>query len=123
MPARPVSRARCGTTSPTQPMMPLAATAAEVIKVAAAITTMRSMRVSTPRAVASSSPKVMTSMRQRSRASGTNPIATAGNRLVRSRRVGRRQAAEQPESDGRQLVVRVGEILSAARHPLRTARQ
>jgi hypothetical protein len=54
-------------------MMPLAATAAEVIKVAAAITTMRSVRVFTPRAVAFSSPSVMTSMRQRSRASGTNP--------------------------------------------------
>src|SRR6516164_3332794 len=80
-----VSRARCGTTSPTHPMMPLAATAAEVINVAAAITTMRSIRVSRPRAVASSSPKVITSMRQRSRASGTNPIATAGNKLVRSR--------------------------------------
>src|SRR6516165_2841062 len=49
-------------------------TAAEVIKVAAAITMTRSMRVFTPSAVASSSPNVITSMRQRSRARGTNPI-------------------------------------------------
>src|SRR5688572_7997932 len=71
-------RAACGIRSPTQPMMPLTATAAAVMSVAAATTTMRRRLVSTPRARASSSGRASRFMRQRSSSIGARPIRTKG---------------------------------------------
>lgn len=60
----PVSeRAMCGTTSPTQPMIPAAATLAEVTSVAAATIAIRIGPVETPSACASSSGSDITFMR------------------------------------------------------------
>src|SRR5262245_15897811 len=70
------ARARCGTTSPTQPMMPEVATLAEVTSVAAATIAMRSGPVETPSARASSSGSDITFMRQRSATSTSVPSAT-----------------------------------------------
>src|SRR5262245_61391819 len=70
------ARARCGTTSPIQPMMPEVATLADVTSVAAATIAMRSGPVATPSAFASASGSDITFMRQRSATSTTVPIAT-----------------------------------------------
>src|SRR5215467_5630318 len=70
------ARARCGTTSPTQPMMPEVATLAEVTSVAAATMAMRNGPVETPSARASSSGSDITFMRQRSATSTSVPRAT-----------------------------------------------
>src|SRR5499427_4326247 len=70
------ARARCGTTSPTQPMMPEVATLAEVTSVAAATMAMRSGPVASPSARASSSGSDITLSRQRSATSTTVPSAT-----------------------------------------------
>src|SRR5262245_1177176 len=70
------ARARCGTTSPIQPMMPDVATLADVTSVAAATIAIRSGPVATPSARASSSGNDITFMRQRSATSTTVPIAT-----------------------------------------------
>ena len=66
-------RAACGISRPIQPMIPLTATAAAVIKVAAATTMVRSLRVSTPSARASSSGRASRFMRQRSSSIGARP--------------------------------------------------
>src|SRR5262245_41782845 len=72
------NRARCGTRSPIQPTTPLIDTTPAVMSVAAAMTTSRSRRVSTPSARASSSPSVITFIRQRRSTSGTRPSTTLG---------------------------------------------
>ena len=66
-------------------MMPLTATAAAVISVAAATITMRSLRVSTPSARASSSGSASRFMRQRSSSIGTRPSSASGAATPRSR--------------------------------------
>ena len=65
----------CGTISPTQPMIPAAATLAEVTSVAAATIAMRSGPVGTPSARASSSGSDITFMRHRSATSTAVPSA------------------------------------------------
>ena len=77
-------RARCGTTSPTQPMMPAVATLADVTSVAAATIAMRSGPVGRPSARASSSGSDITFMRQRSATSTSVPSATGPNSGMRS---------------------------------------
>src|SRR5262249_28570692 len=72
------NRARCGTRSPIQPTTPLIDTTPAVMSVAAAMTARRSRRVSAPSARASSSPTVITLIRQRSSTSGINPSTTLG---------------------------------------------
>src|SRR5262245_9976030 len=71
------ARARCGTTSPTQPMMPEVATLAAVTSVAAATIAMRNGPVASPSARASSSGNDITLSRQRSAISTMVPTATA----------------------------------------------
>src|SRR6516165_2529555 len=69
-------RAMCGTTRPTQPIMPAVATLADVTKVAAATMATRSGPVGRPSALASSSGSDMTFNRQRSASSSSVPSAT-----------------------------------------------
>src|SRR5215510_6957045 len=70
------ARARCGTTSPTHPMMPEVATLAEVTNVAAATIAIRNGPVASPSARASSSGNDITLSRQRSAISTMVPTAT-----------------------------------------------
>src|SRR4051794_15978501 len=79
------SRAACGMSSPTQPMIPLTATAAAVIKVAAATISVRSLPVSAPRAPASSSGSARRFMRQRRSSIGARPAIASGAAAARSR--------------------------------------
>ena len=70
------ARAKCGTTRPTQPMMPEVATLAEVTSVAAVTMAIRNGPVATPSARASSSGSDITLSRQRSATSTMVPRAT-----------------------------------------------
>src|SRR5262249_25722088 len=72
------NRARCGTRSPIQPTTPLIDTTPAVMSVAAAMTARPGRRVPPPSARASSSPSVITFIRQRSSTSGINPSTTLG---------------------------------------------
>ena len=92
---------------------PAVATLADVVKVAAATIAILSGPVATPSERASSSGRDMTFIRHRSAISTAVPIATGPNKGSRSER-SPRQAAEQPEGHGRQLVVRIGKIFHEA---------
>src|SRR5262249_22128373 len=81
------ARARCGTTSPTHPMMPEVATLAEVTNVAAATIAIRNGPVASPSARASSSGNDITLSRQRSAISTMVPRATGPARGNRSETV------------------------------------
>ena len=110
-------RAACGIRSPTQPMMPLTATAAAVISVAAATTTsVRSLRVSTPSARASSSGSASRFMRQRRSSMRREAEQRERRRGAEVARRDRGEAAEQPVGDRGKLVVRVGEVLEQRDH-------
>ena len=70
-----ILRARCGITSPTQPIMPLTDTLDAVTSVEQSTTISRSRLGCTPMVRASSSPSVRIFMRQRSKSSGMSPNA------------------------------------------------
>ena len=121
-PGPTIIRAICGITSPTQPTTPATATTLAVIRVAQTMTTRRSRPASTPSARASSSPSASTLIRQRRATSGTRPASTTGRGGQDVLGLYPGEAAEQPEGDGRKLVVGIGQHLQAARSPLRSAR-
>ena len=75
------------------------------------ITARRSQPTCNPRERASSSESESTSMRQRSSASGTRPMAIGNECRGQVARQGAREAAQQPEGDRRQLVVGIGDVL------------
>ena len=79
-----IIRAMCGTTRPTQPMMPATDTAAAVASVAAATSITRSRQTLTPSASASSSGRLSRSTRQRSSSIGTSPARMTGPVTCRS---------------------------------------
>ena len=88
-------RARCGTTSPTQPMIPAVATLADVTSVAAATIAMRSGPVGTPSARASSSGSDITFMRQRS---ASSTMSAERDRAEQRHQIGMLIAARLPSS-------------------------
>ena len=109
-------RARCGITRPIQPMMPVTATLADVVSVAAAtITAKRARPVATPSACASSSPSDITFMRQRS--SDKRHEAERTTARKQRQQIGtpdRGKAAQEPEGNGGKLIVGIGEIFDNA---------
>ncbi len=90
----------------------LIATAAAVISVAAAITTSaQRARLHAERARFLVAERQQVHRASAAASSGTRPTHDAGSAEPRSPARRRREAAEQPERDRRQLVVRVGQVL------------
>ena len=110
--ARPASRAQCGTTSPTQPMMPLTATAAGGHQCRRGDHDQRAACACPRRARAPrrrrSVMHVHAPAQEQQRHQAEQHAGAAAREVARR---DRREAAEQPEGDRRQLVVRIGEVL------------